>query len=206
MARHPGMDQLVAYADGDTASVDLVDIARHVAECASCRETVTVLATTRESLRQSSERRVLPPVRDGWTELSARYARHRRRERAIRWAGVLMAASLVGVIVLSGVLERFRDPGDTAGPGTYEATRSASRDETIATLSRVVVDGRSRLPSTELHAMDAVVHSIDEAIRQTQSALAADPADPLLRTHLAELHRKRVSALQDYVDLIRDQG
>jgi hypothetical protein len=199
------MDQLVAYADGDTAGVDLADLARHVAECASCKEIVTVLTATRESLRRSSESRV-PPPRDGWAALSARYARHRRRERAVRWAGGLMAASLVGVVVLSGVRERFSDPGDTAGPATYDATRSASADETIAALSQVVVEGRSRLPSTELHAMDAVVHTIDEAIRQTQSALAADPADPLLRTHLAELHRKRVSALRDYVDLIRSQG
>ena len=117
-----------------------------------------------------------------------------------------MAASLVGAVVLSGVRGHLRDPGDTADPAAYDMSRSPSADEAIATLSHVVVEGRGRLPSTVLHAMDAVVHSIDEAIRQTQSALAADPADPLLRAHLAELHRKRVSALQDYVDLIRDQG
>src|SRR5688500_5925852 len=143
MARHPGIDQLVAYADGDTASVDLGDLARHVAECASCRETVTMLTTTRESLRQSSERHVPPPAREGWAALSARYARHRRRGRAVRWAGALMAASLVGVVVLSEVRGRFHDPGDSPRLATYDATRSASADETIATLSRVVAEGRS---------------------------------------------------------------
>jgi predicted anti-sigma-YlaC factor YlaD len=207
MAMHPSTDQLVAYADGDAAGVDLVELARHVAECASCKETVTMLAAMRASLRQSAEERRLPPVRDGWPALSAKIAGRRRERTAVRWTAALMAASVVGMVMLPGVRARFRDRGATAGPAAHDAsTLGAGPDETIATLSHAIAEGRALLPSTEQQAMDAVVHSIDAAIGRTQSALAADPTNSYLRAHLDELHRKRISALMDYVDLIRDHG
>jgi predicted anti-sigma-YlaC factor YlaD len=207
MIAHPSADQLVAYADGDAAGVDLAGLARHVVACAQCRETVAELARTRAMLRRSAEERDLPPAPAKWTALSARIASHRRKRGAARWTARLLAASVVGVVLLSQIRSRPDDGGTAAGPAIEDVpTIAAGDDEAIALLSRAVAEGRGRLPSSEQQAMDAVLRSIDDAVRHTRSELRADPSDPWLRSHLGELHRKRVSALQDYVDLIRDQG
>ena len=152
-------------------------------------------------------RRGLPPAHERWTALSAKIASHRRHRAAVRWTAGLLAASVVGIVVLSQIRARSGERGAAAGPVIQDvSTLGTGDDEAIALLSRAVAEGRGRLPSSEQKAMDAVLHSIDEAVRHTRSALRADPSDPWLRSHLGELHRKRVSALHDYVDLIRDHG
>ena len=207
MELHPSPDQLVAYADEDAAGVDLADIARHVAACAPCRETVAELARTREALRQTAREHGPSPAHEGWTALSAQIASHRSQRAAVRWTAGLLAASVVGIVVLSQIRGR-PDTGDVAsGPAIQDvSTPMAGDDEAIALLTDAVAEGRGRLPSSERQAMDAVLRSIDEAVRHTRTALRDDPSDPWLRSHLGELHHKRVSALQDYVDLIRDHG
>jgi hypothetical protein len=207
MVTHPSADELIAFADGDAAGVDLAGLDRHVAACAPCRQRVEELARTRAALRRSAEERGLPPAHERWSALSAEIASHRHQRVAVRWTAGLLAASVVGIVVLSQVRTRPGDGGVVAGPAIQDASPlGAGEDETIALLSRAVAEGRGRLPSSEQQAMDAVLRSIDEAVRHTRSALHADPSDPWLRSHLGELHRKRVSALQDYVDLIRDHG
>ena len=207
MVTHPSRDQLVAYADGDAAGVDFAGLAEHVAACTPCRETVTKLAEMRAVLRQSAEERGLPPAHTSWTALSAKITNHRRNRAAVRRAGGLIAASLVGIVLLSQIRARSGDRGAAAGPTIQDVLAlDAGDDETIAVLSRAVAEGRGRLPSSEQQAMDDVLRSIDEAVRHTRTELHADPSDPYLRSHLGELHRKRISALQDYVGLIRDHG
>jgi predicted anti-sigma-YlaC factor YlaD len=203
---HPSADALVAYADGDAEGVDLARIAEHVSGCAACREAVAELARVRGVLRESAEKS-LPPPRDGWTALSTKIARHRRDRAAAGWTGGLLAASLAGIVLLSQLRSRPGDggsPADSAIGDVYPVVSGG--DETIVELSRAVARGRGGLPASERQAMEAVLASIDEAVRQTRSALDAEPSNPDLRSHLGELHRKRVSALQDYVDLIRDHG
>jgi hypothetical protein len=79
-------------------------------------------------------------------------------------------------------------------------------DSAATALWRAVVAGRDRLSANELRMMGELVGPIDGAISQTRAALTSDPGDPFLLAHLADLQRKRVSALNDFVDRIRSKG
>jgi anti-sigma factor RsiW len=194
---HPTPDQLVAYADGETLGIDSARIAAHLERCAECRDSVTTLDAVRLSLKQTGERAGSSTADSGWMALSTRIV-NRRRRRTIGGAAAaaLLAASFVGVFVLRVPPDRADAPAATSS-----RTLGAATD-----LSRVVEQGRQRLPSAETRAMDAVVGVIDTAIQQTQSELASKPADLFLRGHLADLRRKRASALEDFVGRIRDRG
>jgi len=160
---------------------------------------VLALTTVREAVREAatSERPVVP--RNDWNALAGAIHRRERKRVALHWVAIA-AASIVGVAILT-VRTTSTAPDQSSVRNAEEAPDTAA-----AVLSRAVSAGRDRLSASELRTMDDLVAPIDGAIRQTRAALKHDPRDAFLLAHLAELERKRVSALTDFVDRIRSKG
>ncbi len=206
MRIHPDSTQLVAYADGDT-SVDVNAIAAHLRVCADCNETVQTLSAVRDLVRDAATNDRGQPPREDWDSLAIAIRRRARARTAFTWTLGLAAASLVAAALWTSTRQSPLDqPRATSVLAPNIPSVAGKPDTAVALLSRAVAAGRSHLSAEELHTLDALVRPIDVAIRQTQAALNSDPKDSFLRTHLAELHRKRASALGDFVDLIRSRG
>jgi anti-sigma factor RsiW len=204
---HPDPDQLVAYADGDGTSVDLGAVGEHVRQCTACGAEVRALGAVRDVVRDAANRDRPPAPQSDWGTLAAAIHRRERTRAALRWVTGLAAASIVGAALLTGT----RRSGPTEPEAAVSQTRAIPRvdttsDSAATALWRAVVAGRDRLSVNELRTMGELVVPIDGAIRQTRDALRRDPTDPFLLAHLAELQRKRVSALNDFVDRIRSRG
>ena len=78
--------------------------------------------------------------------------------------------------------------------GTYEANpRYAAA---VASLERVLAQGRGRLDTATVRVIEKNLGIIDRAIRDAQSALAADPANSYLNLHLAQEMRRKLELLR----------
>jgi hypothetical protein len=66
----------------------------------------------------------------------------------------------------------------------------------VASLERVLAQGRGRLDSATVRVIEKNLGIIDRAIRDAQSALAADPANSYLNLHLAQEMRRKLELLR----------
>jgi len=66
----------------------------------------------------------------------------------------------------------------------------------VADLERVLAQGRSRLDTATVRVIEKNLGIIDRAIRDAQSALAADPANSYLNLHLAQEMRRKLELLR----------
>jgi len=63
-------------------------------------------------------------------------------------------------------------------------------------LERVLAQGRGRLDTATVRVIEKNLGIIDRAIRDAQSALAADPANSYLNLHLAQEMRRKLELLR----------
>jgi len=66
----------------------------------------------------------------------------------------------------------------------------------VANLERVLAQGRGRLDTATVRVIAKNLGIIDRAIRDAQSALAADPANSYLNLHLAQEMRRKLELLR----------
>jgi len=78
--------------------------------------------------------------------------------------------------------------------GTYEANPKYAA--AVARLERVLAQGRGRLDTATVRVIEKNLGIIDRAIRDAQSALAADPANSYLNLHLAQEMRRKLELLR----------
>lgn len=125
---HPSFAALAAYADGETADADR--LRRHLAVCPECASLVLDLEAfpnnapaagveplSREELAADWER-LAPQVPAAARATGARRDRPRRPETGSRLPWLLAAASLAGLVVMTGLwtVERLRGRQDPAPP------------------------------------------------------------------------------------------
>jgi hypothetical protein len=129
----------------------------------------------------------------------------------------LLAASVALVLVSAGsawvVLRQPAVEATTAatGPapimtnvGTYES--SPRYAAAVADLERLLAQRRSRLDPTTVRVIEKNLGIIDRAIRDAQSALAADPANAYLNQHLAQAMRRKLELLRQAATLASAQS
>jgi tetratricopeptide (TPR) repeat protein len=125
-----------------------------------------------------------------------------------------LAAASLALIVLSGGLvwlARSGDPradfppvGATADPDDAIAAphiRPANfadehYDEAVADLQRTLTTGREKLDPETVRVLEDNLGAIDRAIEQCRQALAQDPANLYLNSHLAEARQRKLSLLR----------
>jgi anti-sigma factor RsiW len=88
---------------------------------------------------------------------------------------------------------RFAPYGSTA---RFASSASPRYDATIAELQKVLSDGRGTLDSSTVRILEQNLAIIDQAVEQARRAVAADPANPYLRSHLAATMKRKADLLR----------
>src|SRR2546423_7600228 len=203
-------DRLSEYLDGELGAADVAALEAHLPACADGR---AALGELRRVVARAQGLEDRPPATDLWPEI----ARHlgvvsldaRRARRRLSFTVPQLVAASVALALLSGGSAWLFERRPAAGPpspstttpspmmtnvGTYEANpRYAAA---VASLERVLAQGRGRLDTATVRVIEKNLGIIDRAIRDAQSALAADPANSYLNLHLAQEMRRKLELLR----------
>ena len=209
-------DRLSDYLDGELTPSERTTLEAHLASCDPCRTTLDELRRVVTNARALDDR---PPTADLWPAVAARIglsARVKARPVVRRFSFTVpqLAAASVVLALLSGggawligrrgivptppVLVTERAPAllnASAYPGD---ARFAAQ---VADLERAVARGRGRLDTATVRVIERNLRIIDRAIRNAQSALAADPANSYLNLHLAQEMRRKLELLRQAATL-----
>ncbi len=211
-------DRLSEYLDDDLSSAEVTALEAHLAACASCRATLDELRRVVARARALDDR---PPATDLWpgiaTGIGLAPGAHpvvslgqRRARRRLSFTVPELAAAAIALAMLSGGAARLLLRGSKAGPMATTATpapmpmlvnagapgTNARYAAAVADLERALEQGRGRLDTATVRVIEKNLSIIDRAIREAQSALAADPGNAYLNLHLAEQMRRKLELLR----------
>lgn len=213
--------RLSEYIDGELTAGDHEALERHLTGCEECREIVAQLRRVRIRAGALEDR---PPKADLWPGIAEQIGVNTgawpvQAAARRRWSfsvPQLVAAGLAFLMVgAGGMWLAVRDGGAGTGSDLPRAVplvsaeqRVESRltgvigyDHAIADLERVLAQNRDRLDSTTVRVLEESLTIIDRAILRAQDALAQDPGDVYLNTHLAETMRRKLALLRQAADL-----
>src|SRR6266571_678154 len=213
-------DRLSEYLDDDLSSAEVTALEAHLAACASCRATLDELRRVVAQARALDDR---PPATDLWpgiaTGIGLAPGAHpvvslgqRRARRRLSFTVPELAAAAIALAMLSGGAAWLLLRGSKAGPMATTATpapmpmpmlvnagapgTNARYAAAVADLERALEQGRGRLDTATVRVIEQNLSIIDRAIREAQSALAADPGNAYLNLHLAEQMRRKLELLR----------
>jgi uncharacterized protein YejL (UPF0352 family) len=162
--------------------------------------------------------------RIGRPSSSHAWARQARETRRFSFTLTQLAAAAVLLIALSSAVA-WRIAARSAGvsPDTGAAARAAQAetavpapsdeppvdsmlrpvsladaqyDAAVTDLEQALAKGRGRLDKTTIAIVEENLNIIDQAIAQARTALASDPANAYLSSHLVEARRKKLDLLR----------
>jgi hypothetical protein len=187
----------------------------HLAGCPMCQAELEALRGLRAELRELPE---LEPPPELWARIEAQLPVARRRGRShLRWPGLIalqvaaMAAVFVIGIGLGRVSQSGESPTDTAAPQVVVAEASPSTlaeamgevrrlgaqyDAAVANLQRLARQEGTQLPSLT----EQRLAGLDMLVEASRTALAAEPADPVLNAYLFAALEERDAVLQQIRD------
>lgn len=196
MVVHLNDEALSELLDGEGAAV----AAEHLADCERCQRELAELRTLRAELRMLPD---LEPPDDLWERIEASVAVPTRSARSVRlgWPSLiaLQAAAMAAVFVVGLGLGGFfdRDGAGESAPATLaegEQVGAGSLAEAVAEVRRRGAEYDAALRGLERLARDegASVGTLEEQrlvslnmlVEASRTALAADPADPVLNAYL----------------------
>ena len=216
-------DRLSEYLDGELGASDAVALEAHLAGCADCRAT---LAELRRVVLRASALDDRPPRADLWPGVAARIGRApsghapirapsgaRLTPRRFSFTVPQLAAAAVALTLLSSGVAWLALRGPVAqpvvqptaalavnAPAMTNAVATEGADpryaSAVATLERVLAERRARLDTATVRVLEKNLAIIERAIRDAQSALAADPANQYLNLHLAQERRRKLQLLR----------
>lgn len=187
------IEMLSAFLDGELPDRRRAEVEAHLAGCAPCREAGDDL---RGLIAVAGELPPAPPERDLWPGIAARlgeasaHGEERsvfgRRHLVLSWPQALAAAAAVAAVALAGSWWLSHPPAPDAEfalGGASDESLAAASASLYATLSGEVRDLEARLdaegerldPET-VRILRKNLRLIEEAIGESRSALAADPA------------------------------
>ena len=153
------------------------------------------------------------PERDLWPGIASRIGARSRRV-SITWSQLALAASLL-VAVSAGLTWRLarvpasppaaeeeivRAEGESNGaaPGAVVPANfaDAQYDAAVTDLEQLLRNERDRLDPRTVRVIERNLQTIDEAIREAREALAKDPANTYLNSHLADARRRKLDLLR----------
>jgi anti-sigma-K factor RskA len=203
---HLTFDQLSELAERPPAAEDREP---HLADCGDCRAT---LARVRGliSAAHALPREAAPPP-ELWGALRDRVRREPRvpaRSRVWRaaWMSLSAIAATVALFVGSMLLSPTQ-PGRLKGakPVTPTVRVVANVDQayvaTVDELRRALDLQRGALAPTTIRVVERSLATIDSAIAEARSALAADPANQALVQILSAHYERKVDLLQRATEL-----
>jgi putative zinc finger protein len=211
--------RLSEYIDETLPERERVALEAHLAACAPCRATLEELRRVVARARALHDR---PPAADLWPGIAEqigvssgahRVASLEQRRWGRRFSFTLpqLVAASVALALLSGsavwlLVARTGGSMSTVATETPASTPLMRNAETyeinlryaaaVADLERALEQRRGRLDTATVRVIEKNIGIIDRAIRNAQSALAADPGNTYLNLHLAEQMRRKVELLR----------
>lgn len=210
---HLDFEQISEIADGREPKADSPH-ARHMSECAACRETlrgVRELVTAARGL----PRDVAPPPAV-WSALRERMAREPVGRLATRrwWHNGWMATAAAILLVVGTAVLMPRAPGKAKGSQPPAPTPVAVRPlpvvlmavdknyaATVAELRETLDEQRRTLSPATVRTVERSLAVIDSAIAEARSALASDPANQALVDILSAHYERKLDLLQRATEL-----
>jgi len=211
MDEHLG-ERLSAYVDGDLVGEALAGAEAHLAVCKACRAAVQGLRRVVGLARALDDR---PPARDLWPDIAARIGASTRsdviplatRRRRVAFSVPQLAAAGLALSLVSagGALTAMRFLGPAVAPIAAAdpnavprnvADPAASYDVAIHELEGLLSARRSDLDSTTVAAVEASLRVIDLAIAQARAAVARDPNNLYLNSHLRSTLDRKLDVLR----------
>ncbi len=183
--------QLNEYVDGTLDAAARAAVEAHLAECAGCREAVAelrALVAEAHGLPRSIE-----PGRDFWPAVGARL-KQRATRNVQRWRWPSLAAAAIIVIAVALYRLSARPPVRPSAGGWAEI--QADYQHAATDLSQTLARERDRLSPATVAVLERNLAIIDQAIRESQQALARDPASADVRQLVAAAYRQKVELLR----------
>jgi hypothetical protein len=214
-------DRLSEYIDDELTPAERAALEAHLASCAECAVT---LAELREVVERAGTLPARPPSADLWTGIEPRLERSaavmpfpaRAVTRRFSFTVPQLVAAGLALMVMSGggvwVLQHGGPATDlpqvaAADPSVVPASLADPRyDEAIADLEQALNAGRADLDPGTIKILEANLDAIDKAIEQSRRALAADPANLYLNSHLADARQRKLALLRRATALVGTKG
>ncbi|MFI4921924.1 MAG: hypothetical protein ACHQAZ_09830 [Gammaproteobacteria bacterium] len=208
---HASLEQLISLRDEETVALEVQE---HVRGCEQCARALNELAAVPESLTHLTD--PLPPP-DAWARITAT---ERKRHLSRRWlpaAGVGLAASLAGAVVLFNPgLRMFKaaEAPQTTVTGTVGSAAPADIGVLQAQsqyLERAVMDLTGNTEGMPVSADTATtVAALEDRIALVDYVIGSTSARDKNSPNLAQLWKQRVDLLQSLAAvryaLVADRG
>ncbi|HUF14088.1 MAG TPA: zf-HC2 domain-containing protein [Longimicrobiales bacterium] len=221
MMMHPGETRLNDYLDeglDDDAEAALVE---HLSECASCRAELAQLRGIVDAAAGLFD--AIEPRHDLWPAIDARIDTEgivdldawRARSGSRLWSHRYQLAAAATLLVLAastGTLLLVRDSGRSAPVAATPAPESSpvrlvsvpGQADYLAAIRELDALLRSRASQMDPQTAEVVRENmaiIDQAIRETHAALAADPANGDLNRAVTTAYKTKIKLLRRAVEL-----
>jgi hypothetical protein len=213
------IDRLSEYLDGELTSAERTALEAHLTSCGEC---TAALRELRDVVARAGALTPRPPAADLWPGIESRLESRRvvmpfaaRPQRRFSFTlPQLVAAGLALMVMSGGGVWILNHGGETtrmppvvaeapdANPVIPAALADPRYDEAIADLQQTLHDGRSQLDPATIKVLEANLDAIDKAIDQSRRALAADPANVYLNSHLAEARQRKLAFLRRAASLV----
>ncbi|MGE5926229.1 MAG: anti-sigma factor family protein [Gemmatimonadota bacterium] len=214
-------DRLSEYLDQDLTPAEEAAADAHLLACTACRETLQDLREVRARARQLAPSH---PDTDLWPAIAAAIGSETavrptevtplRRPRRYSFSLPQLAAAGIALAAISGTgvwlaggaggTPTVAVQADSATPrpqgtGTVRSasvSATATYDAAIGDLEAVLESGRAHLDPATVTVLEANLALIDSAIAEAQRAIAADPANAYLNSHLARTMQRKLELLR----------
>lgn len=216
-------DRLSDYLDRELTADEEAAADAHLIQCADCRATLADLREVRARARQLAP---TEPDMDLWPAIAAAIGsepvvrptevRPLRAPRRYSFSLPQLAAAGIALAAVSGtgvwmargneapapIAARTDSAPVTPAPDGAAGVRSASLraaatyDAAIGDLEQVLESGRAHLDPATVGVLESNLALIDSAIAEAQRAIAADPANAYLNSHLARTMQRKLELLR----------
>ena len=195
-------DRLSEYLDGDLATGERDALEQHLDGCERCRR---VLASLQSVVAHARAVEDVPPARDLWSGIAERI-QHSALPRHVSFSIPQLVAASFFVALISGlatlamfsgrvVTEQAAVP-PPAAPAVSVALDDPTSDRAATQLLDVLNESRASLDPRTVEVVERSIATIDRAILEARTALAADPGNAYLSRHLARERQLKLAVLR----------
>lgn len=212
-------DRLSDYLDDELTPGERAAVEAHLQSCRECAQTLQEL---RGVVARAATLTARPPAQDLWPGIEPHVIApsrdtvvtpfRMRAARRISFTLPQLAAAGIALMVMSGggvwMLQHggratTMPPVSAANDNVVPASLADPRyDEAIADLEQALDAGRKDLDPATIKILEANLDAIDQAIDQSRQALAADPANVYLNSHLADARQRKLALLRRAAALV----